>query len=91
MTGMVGSLEYSLGVDKLDENGDLWKAEEEDITLQRSGLPQKADSSLKGPNDLVAISVSQAMPWSRHTCLASGDICRRGGHLVYAVCLQPCQ
>ena len=38
VTGMVGTLEYSLAVDKMTENGDLWKPEEEDITLERSAL-----------------------------------------------------
>lgn len=32
---MVGTLEYSLAVDKMTESGELWKPEEEDITLER--------------------------------------------------------
>lgn len=35
VTGMVGSLEYSIAVDKLTVNGDMWKAEKKDITLDR--------------------------------------------------------
>ena len=35
VTGMVGTLEYSLAVDKMTESGELWKPEEEDITLER--------------------------------------------------------
>lgn len=35
VTGMVGSIENAISVDKLTENGDLWEADEEDITLQR--------------------------------------------------------
>ena len=37
VTGMVGSLEYSLAVDKLTQKGDLWQPDQEDITLQRCG------------------------------------------------------
>lgn len=35
VTGLVGTLEYSLAVDKMTEDGDLWKPDEEDITLER--------------------------------------------------------
>lgn len=35
VTGMVGSLENSIAVDKMTEDGDLWQADEEDPTLER--------------------------------------------------------
>lgn len=45
VTGMVGTLEYSLAVDKMNENGDLWKPEEEDITLERSALTDRREDA----------------------------------------------
>ncbi|KIY94855.1 hypothetical protein MNEG_13107 [Monoraphidium neglectum] len=35
LTGLVGSIEYGLAEDRLDETGDLWEPEEEDPTAQR--------------------------------------------------------
>lgn len=35
VTGMIGSIEYSIAVDKMTSDGDLWEPDLEDTTLQR--------------------------------------------------------
>ena len=35
ITGMIGSLENSIAVDKMTDTGDIWKSEAEDPTLKR--------------------------------------------------------
>lgn len=35
VTGMIGSLEYSIAVDKMTADGNLWMPDEEDPTLRR--------------------------------------------------------
>ena len=38
VTGMVGSLEHSIAVDKMTVDGDLWKPDVEDETLKRFSM-----------------------------------------------------
>lgn len=38
-TGMIGSLEYALGIDRMTHDGNMWESAEEDPTIERCPTP----------------------------------------------------